>query len=452
MRHHAATLFAVLGFVWTCTLPATARCEERDFFTLQLQPPVAAAADEQVPADAKTSSAGRSAGQQPAAAADQADAVDSADKAPAAASPSGNLPPLSSELEQLGQKIGTVLDYYFEYHALNTRDHSHWDAMHWMLPFGIHSELHQNGPGGPRVNAIAWVGSNRPCRGQTMFYVAGDRLYAKQGVGVQGHHGQLLAIFAQCRLDRNYVLKADGREFTVMDLVENEKLTCEPQTELTFKLIGIMYYCDSDTTWRARNGQNWSIPRLIDEEIRQPIRVFNVTCGGSHRLMGLSYAWRLREHRGEPIDGQWLRAKNFVEAYQKYAFSMQNPDGSLSTEWFRGPGNNPDPARKLRTTGHVAEWLAYSLSDADLRHEKMVRTMTFLTDLLDQGKRRRWEIGPLGHALTALAIYQRRVFNENQRFVPSITAARQSAADDSDDSDDSSAAVAAGSSADTARD
>ena len=120
-----------------------------------------------------------------------------------------------------------------------------------------------------------------------------------------------------------------------------------------------------DEKWKSNDGQDWDIPRLIKEELAQPI--VGAACGGTHRLTGFSYAVRKREQRKEPIDGQWLRAKKFVEDYHDYTFRLQNPDGSFSTEWFVGRGDDGPPSRRLETTGHITEWLAYSLNDEEVR-------------------------------------------------------------------------------------
>ena len=71
------------------------------------------------------------------------------------------------------------------------------------------------------------------------------------------------------------------------------------ETELTFKLIALAHYLDSDATWTSETGDEWSISRLIEEEIQSPI--IGAACGGTHRLMGLSYAVRERVKHG--LDG-----------------------------------------------------------------------------------------------------------------------------------------------------
>jgi len=116
------------------------------------------------------------------------------------------------------------------------------------------------------------------------------------------------------------------------------------------------------------------------EEMAQPIR--GAACGGTHRLSGLSLTVKKRLERGEPLDDEYAKAADFVKKYQQYAFRLQNPDGSLSTAWFRGPGDEDDINRRIKTTGHILEWLCYSLSEEELRDQRTVRAVTYLSNLM----------------------------------------------------------------------
>jgi hypothetical protein len=64
----------------------------------------------------------------------------------------------------------------------------------------------------------------------------------------------------------------------------------------------------------------------------------------------------------------------------------------------------------MQTTGHVLEWLCFSLSDEQLRDPRVIRAVRFVTDLMLNQSVSEWEIGHLGHALHALQIYNERVF------------------------------------------
>lgn len=333
----------------------------------------------------------------------------SADVAPIVVKPAAPpLPPLTQNQKNLRAKVRRVIKSYYT-RPLNSRDNDPWELMHGMLAYGVRSQIRQSGPQGKPITLVGWMCYNRPSKGFTLLYLTPENeLRAKQGVGLQGHMGQFLAMLAQCQVSPDYPIRVRDKEFTIKDLIEAEKETCYPKTELTFKLIALMHYLDSGETWVNDQGQSWDIPRLIHEELAQPIR--GAACGGTHRLSGLSLAARTRVRRGEPLDGEYLRAAQFVEKYQNYAFQLQNRDGSLSTEWFRGRGDEDDTDRRVKTTGHILEWLCYSLEDKDVRSARTFRAANYLSSLLASNFNHEWEVGPLGHAIHALRLYDERVF------------------------------------------
>jgi hypothetical protein len=295
--------------------------------------------------------------------------------------------------------------------------------MHAFIAYGADTELIV---GSKRVNAMGWILWNGACRGQQLLYLQNGEIAAHVGdPGTQGHAGQLLAMLAQWRVLRETPMKIQGRDFTVADFIEYEKKTCEPKTELTFKLIALSYYLESDETWTDVRGRTWSIPKLIQEELAQP--VVGAACGGTHRMMGFSYAIRMRERDGKPLDGQWARAKTFVDDYHEYALGLQNPDGSFSTNWFAGRGDFGDVNRRVQTTGHIFEWLAYSLPKEQLSDPRMVKAATYLTETLVQSRNRELEVGPKGHALHGLNIYLDRAFDVEPEYVTPEVARRRAA-------------------------
>jgi hypothetical protein len=311
---------------------------------------------------------------------------------------------LTPDLKALREKLRDALAHYYQ-QPENVASRSPWGAMHAMIAYGVDTELiAQN----RKVNAIGYLCYNGNCNGQTLFWVQNNKLQTKIGPGVQGHAGQFLAMLAQSRVRTDYPMKVDGHDFKVADLIEHEKYTCQPRTELTFKLIALVHYLKSDDKWKSFDGQDWDIPRLIKEELNQPI--IGAACGGTHRLTGFSYSIRKRQQRKEPMDGQWERARKFIEDYHQYTFKLQNPDGSFSTNWFEGREDNGPPSRRLETTGHITEWLAFSLSEDELRDPRMIKSVDYLTNLLLDNRNEKWSIGPLGHGLHALAIYDERVF------------------------------------------
>ncbi|MBM3998147.1 MAG: hypothetical protein FJ297_01165 [Planctomycetes bacterium] len=312
--------------------------------------------------------------------------------------------PLTAEQEVRREKIRDVLAYHIQRHEQVER-RSPWGIMHALIAYGVDTQVFA---GDRKVNAIGWLCYNGPCRGQQLLYLENDQLMTRLGPGVQGHGGQFLAMLAQSKVKADFPIRVEGESLTVMDLVKHEMSTCQEGTELTFKLIGLSHYLESDAQWKNTDGQAWDIPKLIKEELAQP--VIGAACGGTHRMMGFSYSVKRREKSELPIAGQWLRARKYVDAYHDYTFKLQNADGSFSTNWFRGPGEYGTNDRHLETTGHTCEWLAFSLSDDQLQDPRMVKAVDFLASMLHDNLDHEWEIGPKGHALHALAIYDERVY------------------------------------------
>jgi hypothetical protein len=323
--------------------------------------------------------------------------------------PTGAPAPRTPRFERLRANIARTLAAY-QRRPLNTAQHTPWEVMHGFIAFGIPTQVRVGGPAGDLVNAIGWSNMGGRCRGQVMLAAAGDRLVALKGVGVQGHSAQYLAILAQCRVAANSPITLGAKSFTVNDLIEEEKLSCKAGTELTFALIGLAHYLPTDARWKSRDGVEWSLEKLVEEEIVQPIR--GAPCGGTHRLFGLSYGCQRRLRATGGLDGAYLRADKYVRDYQSFTLAkLQNRDGSFSTEWFKYPADRDDDMdRKIQTTGHILEWLVASLDQERLYEPRIVAAAEFLASALAAEPTREWKIGPLGHALHALNIYQERAW------------------------------------------
>ncbi|MFN9368203.1 MAG: hypothetical protein ACK6CT_05475 [Planctomycetia bacterium] len=323
--------------------------------------------------------------------------------------PTGKPAPRTQRFERLRSRIAQTLAVY-QRRPLNTAQHTPWEVMHGFIAFGIPTQIRVGGPGGDLVNAIGWSNMGGRCRGQVMLAASGERLTAQKGIGVQGHSAQYLAILAQCRVAADSPVRIQSKQFTVADLIEEEKLSCKAGTELTFALIALAHYLPSDSEWRSRDGVAWTLEKLVEEEIEQPIR--GAPCGGTHRLFGLAYGCQRRLRATGQLDGAYLRADKYVRDYQNFALGkLQNRDGSFSTEWFKYPADRDDDVdRKIQTTGHILEWLVGSLDQERLYEPRVVAATEFLVNALAREPSREWKLGPLGHALHALTIYQERAW------------------------------------------
>ncbi len=306
--------------------------------------------------------------------------------------------------EELRAGINRCL-HYFLTHPENVAQRGPWALMHATLPFGVEAEVLA---GNRRVNAIGWMCYNGLCAKQRIFQPTRQGFRTNIGPGVQGHEGQFLAILAQSRVQADYPIMVGNRKYTIQDLVRYEMASCREKSELTFKLIGLSQYLHQEQKWRDTRGHTWNLEKMVAEELAQP--VIGAACGGTHRLMGLSFALSRRHAAGLPIVGHWQRAEVFIHDYVNYAMSLQNPDGSFSTEWFEGRAHELDVERQVQTTGHILEWLLFTLPEAELQSPKIKQSVEFLIENIGGDPSRNWPIGPRGHALRAMALYNQRVF------------------------------------------
>ena len=88
---------------------------------------------------------------------------------------------------------------------------------------------------------------------------------------------------------------------------------------MSLKLVGLAYYADT-ATWKNDLDQEWSLEKIIKEELAQPA----LAPGGAGLdcLLGLSYALYRHEKRNLPIEGQFARAKKYIGEFQNYAFGI----------------------------------------------------------------------------------------------------------------------------------
>lgn len=283
-----------------------------------------------------------------------------------------------------------------------------WSIMHGLLAYGQDSRISS---GGKLINAVEYLCSNQLGNDRRLLMVPNGRLQASIGTGVQGHPGQFLAMLAQSDVPTTQVITVEGQPFTVADLIHSEQLDCKSGTELTFRLISLSYYLGNEATWTSSNGEKWSIARLLREELAESVN--DGACGGTHRLMGISFAVQTRRHQGLEFDSLWVAAEKYIHDYQEYTFSMQNPDGSFSTDWFKGPGSDNSAKRRLYTTGHILEWLAFSLPQEQLSDSRLTRAVDYLTSLMLAAPGYQLDVGPCGHAVRALRLYQERTTGQS---------------------------------------
>lgn len=326
---------------------------------------------------------------------------------------------LSRTILRMKRPIQQTLQYYYGQRE-NADRRSNWGMMHQVMVYGVETRLIARGR---EHSTIAWMAGNNICRGSRLMTVEQGQLQVREGVGLQGHQAQWLAVLSLAGVPADYPLYVGRNRFSVEDLVRTEAAACEEGKELTFTLIGLAYYLDTETSWVGADGERWDFPRLIAYELTQPI--VGAACGGTHRLMGFAHALRKRRMEGRPLDGQWYRAEKYLDDFTEYTFRLQNRDGSMSTNWYESQEDNGELDRKIQTTGHMVEFLLTHLPDEEIVKPRMVRSINFLMRSMLRNRRNDWSIGPKGHALRSLAMFYERVYGDGPAVDSEKVAGRQ---------------------------
>ncbi|MFM8634114.1 MAG: hypothetical protein ACKOEX_04780 [Planctomycetia bacterium] len=318
----------------------------------------------------------------------------------------------------LCRRIDAVLAYARDGRLLDASVHGAWQVVHGVLAFGRDFPLAHDGEVSPALDYLLGGGritgwELRPSRPGVRAIVEGGSTMA------QGHPDQWLGYLSQCGLapcGRGGVpldarLVVNGRDFTVADLLSQAQADIAPGQEATWTLMAFSSYLPHDATWKARDGQTWSIGDVVAMEAAADI--FSSACGGAHRLYGLITAVRQRmaatgQSWGD-LDGPWAEAAGVIDDAVDRARRFQQADGSFSTHSFERPGASTDVFATLGATGHVFEVVVMALDDERLTEPWVTRAADRLVTLLEQTADIEVECGALYHAAHGLAIYRDRI-------------------------------------------
>jgi hypothetical protein len=318
----------------------------------------------------------------------------------------------------LCRRVDAVLAHTRDSRRLDASVHGAWQVVHGILAFGRDFPLTHDGVVSPALDYLLTGGSItgwtlRPSRPGVRAIVEGGSTMA------QGHPDQWLGYLSQCGLapcgkggvPLTTTLVVAGREFTVADLLAQAQADIASGQEATWTLMAFSTYLPHDAEWTSRDGQTWTIRRVVAMEVAADI--FSSACSGAHRLYGLITA--VRQHMAatgvtwDELDGPWGEAADVIDDCVDRAWRFQQADGSFSTHSFERPGTSTDVFAKLSATGHVFEVVVMALDDERLSEPWVTRAADRLVTLLEQTADIDVECGALYHAIHGLAIYRERI-------------------------------------------
>jgi hypothetical protein len=292
--------------------------------------------------------------------------------------------------------------------TLTANAHSPWQIFHNILAMRQDTVLRL---GDQKVNAIEWLSKNEP-----QFDNQPWLLLTKHGAkfhpytriyAFEGHPSQFLALLSHSNLPMDYQFHVQGKVVTLNDLVNNSMKEVNTAEEVTWVLWALQHFLKPDAVWVNQLNETWSIERLVQMEANAP--VVGAPCGGNHRLFALTRARDKYLASGGQLRGVWYLADQKIKQHIEIARSLQNPDGSFSNEFYKGPGNTTDVNKRFNTTGHTMEFLSIGLPKERLNETWVRNAVWMLSRELIINRDTKIDCGPLFHSLDALILYRDRI-------------------------------------------
>lgn len=325
--------------------------------------------------------------------------------------------------KELLESLDRVIDVTQRRH-LSARDHNAWQIVHGILAFGYDLQLEADGK---TVPCLQWILDGGSIKGWNM--IPGEKgvdapLDPGSKVG-QGHEDQWLGYLSQSAVDPEASLVINGMKFRVWDLITQAQWDLHDGMEATWTLMALCTYLPLDARWKARDGSEWTLERIVGMEAAQ--NIYAGACGGTHRLYGLCTAYNRYKNSGGQITGGWLKAQEVIDKAVVDAQKYQQPDGGFSTNYLARSASSPEIGLRLGSSGHVLEFLTLALTDEQLKEPWMTSAVMYMCDLLDETKDQPLECGALYHAAHGLKLYRFRRFGDPA--APSAPSAEETKAD-----------------------
>src|SRR5262245_62067613 len=312
--------------------------------------------------------------------------------------------------------------------------HGFWTIFHAILGMGLDTELVVDHKTGERVKAIEYIaqGKNMPGLEFRVTPEGADveSAFNKGGGFQQGHQDQFIAEMAQWAIPPDMVFYINGNKETArkfMDFCKHSKMRASvkatPKQELSCAIIFVgEYFADGSLfkrndageieylPWTNMYGEKLTYEDAVRYELNEPVSQ-DAACGGTHRLFGLTWAYHMHLARGGKTTGVWKDLADKIALFKGLAKKYQNDDGSFSIKYFDGRGEpGKEVGEQIASTGHILEWLALAMTDAELKEDWVQRAVRAQCRMVFDMGGAPAEGGALYHATHGLNLYYARVY------------------------------------------
>lgn len=318
--------------------------------------------------------------------------------------------------QQLLSQVDATLAHGLQARRLDANVNAAWQIMHGVICYG--ADLQIDTPDRGRVGALDYAFSGGQINGFELM--AGNEVLPSTGrVGLkarlepgsyvgQGHVDQWLAIFAMAGLPLEQEITLGDQHFTLLDWARQAQFDVSRNLldEYSWTLIALTHYFPNEPTWKAAEGMVSRWEDLVEVELDYDIDFS--PCGGAHRLAGLTRALQAKQRLGLPDSPVWQAAQATIDRCLANAQQNRSADGSLSSNYFLGPGTTADLSAVLSSSGHILEFVALASEAPTLSQPWVELSVQRLCEALGQAEQVELDCGALYHALNGLKIYRQR--------------------------------------------
>ncbi len=319
----------------------------------------------------------------------------------------GQAPARNQQPDQFTQLLDQAIEITSK-RTLTANAHSPWQIFHCILAMRRETVLRL---GNEKVNAIDWLSTAEPQFDNQPWLLKtphGAKFHSyTRKYAFEGHPSQFLALLSHSNLPMDFEFHVQGEVVTLTDLVNNTMKEVNTAEEVTWVLWALQHFLKPDAVWVNHANETWSIERLVQIESAAP--VVGTPCGGNHRLFALTRARDKYLQSGGKLRGAWHQADLKIRQHIEIARSLQNPDGSFSSDWYKGANYTTDVNPRFNSTGHTMEFLAASLPNERLNEPWVRNAVWMLSRELIQHRDTQIDCGPLFHSLDALILYRDRI-------------------------------------------
>ena len=171
--------------------------------------------------------------------------------------------------DNLPGRIDAAINYTREMRLMNTRDQAAWQIVHGLEAFGRDLKIETDGK---EVSALDYIFQGNPLRGWNLR--PGDHgvfvlLEAGSKTG-EGHPDQWLGYLSQCGVQLDDPLIVGGKTYHVRDVLTQAQWDIYDGMEASWTLMAAVTFLPLDEKWKAKDGSEWSIERIVKMETAAP--------------------------------------------------------------------------------------------------------------------------------------------------------------------------------------